>query len=364
MLQMSHDDIAALGMVHFLLSEPVGQFVEELPLLVRRMATTSVSEEEWSAERVRGAIQWAKTYGARAAGGASHLYVTAPARRAFQTPENELLAFVVDAIVQAGRRSSWWGRDAEVAGRVIHERVSAVQRWQQSRSLLEVERRPVTPRSVRRVSSGRHRRAYGSAVETHLAYRSMVSRSDPQAVREAVEKHGLVTTDDAVLFELLCTFNLLDAVRARGWRMDPFRLIEGSLRLSGARGDDERLDVWYQRVPEELKRDSRYGRVLRTHGFSLVKPLRPDLVVRVTRGADFRWLLVEAKLGIVRSVEASAREALVDLLAYRRAFDLSLRDNPMPYGLGIAWGDGLAPRRDEVMLCSPDRLREAVALVL
>lgn len=363
LLQMRHEDIAALGTVHFLLGDAVGRLVKDLPLLVRRMATTSVSEEEWSAERVRGAIQWAKTHGARAATAVSHLYVTAPAHRAYQTPENELLAFIVDAIVGASRKSGWYGREMGVAGGHVHERVSAVEKWQQSRSLLEVERRPVTPRSVRRVSSGRHGRRYRSVVGAYEAFRSMVARSDPATVREAVERQALVATDDSVLFELLCTFKLVDALHGRGWDMSPFSLIGGSLQLSGARGKNERLDVWYQQVPRELKTGSRYREILKAHGFSHAAPLRPDIVVRLSRGKASRWVVVEAKLGVVRSAEASARAALVDLLAYRRAFDHVLEANPVPYGLGVAWGEGLSPRGSEVMLCSPDRLEEAVVAV-
>lgn len=364
LLQLPSEDVAKLGRVHFLLSKEVGALVESLPGLARRMATTTSAEEEWSAERIRGPIQWSKTFAARAATGSPNMYVTAPAHRAYQTPENELLAFVLDAVVTTSRRSGWYGRAAEEAGRLVQERVSSVEKWLQSRSLLEVERRPPTPRSIRRVRSGRHRRRYSSVLDAHRVFTQLVARRDYAAVRDAVEQHALVTREDATLFELLCTFKFVDALKGCGWSVIPFRLFGGHLRLSATRGSNEKLEVWYQGIPAGLGNPSIYRDVLKAHGIGGAARLVPDLVVHRQGGAGDRWLLVEMKLGIKRSVTDSARAALSDLLAYRRAFQHALKDNPLPYGLGIAWGEDLAPSDSEVMLVSQDRLKEALTAVL
>ena len=41
----------------------------------------------------------------------------------------------------------------------------------------------------------------------------------------------------------------------------------------------------------------------------------------------------------------AARQALTDLLAYRRAFDHVLAPGSQTYGLGVAWGEELSPGR-------------------
>jgi len=79
-------------------------------------------------------------------------------------------------------------------------------------------------------------------------------------------------------------------------------------------------------------------------------------------GGSVTWLVVEAKLRLTRSVEDSARAALFDLLGYRRAFEERLRSQHGPHGLGVAWGVELIPVLDEIMLCSPDRIRDAFVL--
>jgi hypothetical protein len=87
-------------------------------------------------------------------------------------------------------------------------------------------------------------------------------------------------------------------------------------------------------------------------------------VIHRTSGESDHWLLVEVKGG-ERSVEKSARAAAYDLLAYRAAFAPVLSTNPTPYGLGLAWGENLAPASDhEMMLCTPDTLGVALQLAL
>ena len=85
----------------------LGALLAQLRFLARRLATTTATKEEWSAERIRGALQWGRTIGVRQATGIPHMYVTAPARRAFQTAENELLVTVLDAVIALGRETGW-----------------------------------------------------------------------------------------------------------------------------------------------------------------------------------------------------------------------------------------------------------------
>ncbi len=75
-------------------------------------------------------------------------------------------------------------------------------------------------------------------------------------------------------------------------------------------------------------------------------------------------MLIEVK-GVERAVSDSARRALFDLLAYRRAYEESLADGPERYGLGIAWGSSLEPSQDaEIALCTPDTVERALEPLL
>jgi hypothetical protein len=358
LLQLSEQDVLTLARLHFLLSREVQALLDGLPLLLRQLATTTAHQQEHSAERVRGAIQWGSTIAARASGGLPHLYVTAPARRAFQTPENELLVFVLEAIARLGQQTGWHHHNGEGIRQLVGDRTAAAQRWLQARMLLEVDRRPPTPRSMMRVRTGRHHRRYRHAISTWERDRSLIAQLDRTQLRELIESTAIVTRDNPTLFELLCTFAVIDALSACGWHPGPFRLFRGQLHLTAQHGD-QRLDLWYQTTPQALAASSRYTQVLRQHGFTQPSGLRPDMILRRAANGRERWLLVEVKL--YGHVQDGARAALQNLLAYRRAFDTRLAGNNEIYGLGIAWGADLQPNPAEVMLCTPDTIPAAIS---
>jgi hypothetical protein len=295
-----------------------------------------------------------------------HAYVTRPARRAYQTPENELLVHVLDAVARTGRDTTWFNRSTGAAS-IVNERVDGAEYWRQHRVLSDIQRRPVTPRTTTRVRAGRNRKPYASAIAAYELLRSLVRQLDRGAVRDVVEQRALVVTADSVLFEMMCTFAVIEALSGARWVMDRLRLIQGKLRLDATRGS-ESLRLWYQSVPQEFRASSRYLSIAGKHAVP-VESLRPDMVLRWDSQAGRRWLIVEAKLGDVsfqsgRSVEGSARAALKDVLMYREDFSDVLDETASPYGLGVAWGAELSPREGRVMLATPDRLGDALHLWL
>jgi hypothetical protein len=359
LLQMPASDLRAVGGLQFLTSDALRHLLDGMPFLLRRLATTTLHEEEWSLERIRGSIQWGRTIGLRHATGLQHLYVTAPSRRAYQTPENEILVFLLDETVRLGRLSGWHRSTSEAAGRIVSGTVAQAERWRQSRMLGEVDRRPITPRLVSRVRAGRFRRRYQAVLDAFDRYYELIGVLDRAAIREAVERHGLVARDDPTLLELVCTFMILNALEGMGWKLDRLRLFEGSLRIDGERGQDK-VEITYQSTPRALSTGSLYRDVQRRHALD-PGGLRPDLVLRRARnGVPDRWLLVEVKGG-EPSVRTLARRAAYDLLAYRRAFSPVLDKCDEPYGLGVAWGAELsAASEGDMRLCTPDMLPDAL----
>jgi hypothetical protein len=367
LLKWPETDALRLGELQFLLSNEAGALLHAMPRLVRRLATASAREEQWSGERLLGPVQWGRTLSVRAATGSQHIFVTAPAERVHQTAENELLVHVLDAIVRVARSSGWdQSLTHERPARIVRERLFEAERWQQSRMLSAVERTPPTSRSLARIRSGRNRNRYAEVLAAHDRLVSLVEHLDRQAVRSAIEHAGLVTADEATLFELLTTFSLIDALRAHGWRLRPFYLFQGRVHTSGSRDDGRRIDLWYQSTPADLATGSYYRQVLASHDFPRRHDLRPDMALRWTdQHSQSRWLLVECKLSQSRGVGHAARQALADLLSYRRAFDTALASAATPYGLGVAWGQGLNPDSEaEIALCTPDTLDEALRQIV
>jgi hypothetical protein len=362
LLQMPVAQVRFLAQLRFILSEPVGQLVEQLPFLVRRLTTTTVNELEVSVERVRGVIRWGETFAYRAATGLPHAFVSAPSRRAFDTPENQVLAFALRAIAEFGAQTGWHDAGATGLAGQVRERVAEATRWRQSRALAELEAGLPSPTALARVRSGRARRRYQAALDVIDVYQRYIARLDREALREAIEERALVVSDDPTLLELECAFGAIRALREQGWQGGPDALLgRGSSLIFRGRRGPARIDVHYQSAPPELARDSRYVGVQRAHQFGSSGVLRPDLVLRIDAADDVRWLLVEVKKRVAGVADA-ARAATLDLLGYRRAYEAVLGRQPEPYGIGYAWGEALIAAPDsEIALCTPDTFAATLA---
>lgn len=367
LLQMPAAEVRYLAQLDFILSEPVGQLLEEMPSLIRRLTPTTASETEMSTQRIRGSIRWSETYAQRAASATPNLFVTNPTRRAFNTPENQVLAFALFAIADFGRRTGWHRGATSGPARYIHDRVAEATRWLQARQFLGVPTLPPTPITISRVRTGRARLRYQKALEVVELYQRYIARLDRAAIRDAIEHRALITRQDDVLLELHCAFDTIATLRRLGWRAPPSGLFGSGLWppvIFRAYRNGTRLELLYQATPGELSAGSLYREVQAAHGFSATGGLRPDLVLKTAKDGIVRWLLAEVKSGD-RKVEALARAATYDLLAYRRAFAPVLDQQSVPYGLGYVWGAELRPSLEsDVTLCTPDTLPDALEALL
>src|SRR5438552_1080504 len=74
-LCMPPAEIRTLALAHFILGDEVARLLDAMPALMRRLATTTVDEEERSPDRVRGPIQWGPTLATQAATGLRQIYI-------------------------------------------------------------------------------------------------------------------------------------------------------------------------------------------------------------------------------------------------------------------------------------------------
>ena len=209
-LQMQAAEVRHLAYLDFILSGPVQELLEQMPSLIRRLTTTTVAETETNYERIRGNIRWGETFARRAAMGTPHLFVTAPTRRAFDTPDNQVLAFALSTIARVGKRTGWSDEHARGQAKEVHHRVSEATRWFQARQFTGLGIQPPTPRTLSRVRSGRARLRYQPALCVVDMYLRHVAPLDRQAIRRAVEERALIVSSDDALLEMYCagTVNL------------------------------------------------------------------------------------------------------------------------------------------------------------
>lgn len=361
LLDLREQDVFAIARALFLLCDEVQAFLADVPDLLRRLPTSSAQVEERSAERIRGSIRWQATLLARRSSGMPNLYITAPAERAYQTPENELLVFLLDAITVLGQQIGWDASKGPAAS-VVNSRAADASRLLSSRMLTTIDRRPPSPRRLARVRTGRHRRRFQSALDLFERYETLIGHLHRPSLKDAVEQGGLVVQPNDKLFEIYVFFLVLDWLKHTGWTLPPPRVFRGGLKVTARRGNRS-CDVHYQSVPRSLSRDSRYQETSIAHGFP-GSHLRPDLTIVETFGEATNTLMVELKMGTHRTAIKSVREALKDLLAYEASFEVGLANQTRPVGLGLAWGSGLAPVDHRIMLATVDHLTDGLELFL
>ena len=178
--------------------------------------------------------------------------MTTPARRAHDTPENAVLVFALDAIRLVGGQGGWARSSSGDHVETARERVAEAERWLQARELAELRRAQPSQQTLARVRSGRAAARYQPALDVVDLHATYVRRLDRDALREAVQQHALVTSDNSVLLELLCAFRVQRALERLGWeRLGRPGLVAHGPFLSAERGDSL-IELHYQRAPDAL----------------------------------------------------------------------------------------------------------------
>ena len=296
LLQMPVAHVRHLAHLQFVLSDEVGRLLHGMPALSRRLTTTSEPERMVSAERIQGPIRWGETFAERASTGVPHAFVTAPTRRAFDTPENRVLVFALDAVAEFGARTNWHRGDTAGPPAVVRARVDGAVRWRQARSLRDLPHAVPTPALQARVRARRSFRRYQHAMDVVDLHRRYVRRLERDALRAAVEQHALIARELSVLVELECLFAALRALREGGWRAAPDQLVRPPLVFHGRReGATVEVEADARGGSTEVRLD--VDGLLPNRGYAEVRDefmLGSRLLVApvLTRGATRRTVLI------------------------------------------------------------------------
>ncbi|ELZ06805.1 hypothetical protein [Natrialba aegyptia] len=349
---LSISDFDRLKRIHFTLSEPVRDYLDELPERLRRVRTASNVEREQVRGEVRGAVDWGQTYRARYAENPDDRskFVTRSPYTEYQLPENVLLKTLlsilaetvktdISAIDQSWRRDVWSDANAEAFVRRISQnihldRINADEDTPIEASHLEAARRSRQP-------------LYYEAYELYQLYDRLLNNEfDEPRVREILFE-TLFVPDTATLFELACVFRLLRSLEDE-YEVALHTIEAGSGAIAELRTDRWQIEVYHdetgpltfnERLPEDPMDEylRRYERVLDRHrnflGRKSHRPLyqgRPDLIMVVNERKDAdktprKILLGEFKHSSSESVFSDAVQEIFEYLEYARPEEAASR---------------------------------------
>lgn len=344
LLNLRRSDFRRVLAVHALLSEPVRNFMADLPAGIRRPITES-NRTPVPGRTITSGIDWAATIRYRATSSpAEQVWVTRPAHRIFDVPENQALLWVLQTL-------------EDRAGVAAPPAVAVGQWGQEIRSIAGAVRTKLRTAWLEGLSGDWP----GDAVYERLQadrigfYRIRVANAakylrrllvnpDSADLVEAMCDRFFEPTRDWQLFEIAVLLRIARALKTVGEPVGKGGMLVGGrgpfaqYKLSSTR----RIRLWYQAWPpksgpSELDDAVSY--------YELSKgPTRPDIIVDFLEdGASIRLIVLELKAS---SSGAYIGEGLKQLLGY-------LKDRPRLTGAEAA-GWLVAPPSNSYTTKPPD----------
>lgn len=321
LLALDDADLRRVVAVHLCLSETVQAFLAALGDGIRRPITSS-ERPPVVGQAVRGAVDWGATIRTRSvAGGDPTLFVTRPARRIFDVPENRALAWLIrrldgylrravgGVLGDDGEQTKW---DAQL--RAARGRLARARRHPWLRDIAAERPTAATLRRLRAARTAFYAQAVPDAILALMRWGEHPSEDD---ITELLCERWFRPNQDWRLFEVVVALRLARAFAAASPVRRRARLLYDTggspyARYTLADGDEVRLH--YQGWPPSTSA-SRHAEARARHQLHAGAP-RPDLCIS-RHGAAPDAAVLELKATTSASYLGAGLSQLLGYLAER-----------------------------------------------
>lgn len=363
LLGLRESDLRRVLAVHVMLSAPVRELTAELPTAVRQPLTSSVRARV-AGRTVTSGIDWAATARHHATSSPlGAIWVTRPASRIFDIPENRALAWVLRTLEERGTMAIPPTGDVPASwGDEIHATMGLVHRVRRTAWLEGVPAIWPGNDAYFRLSADR-RGFYRIRVANAARYlRHILLTPTSEEIVQALSERYFEPRQDWKLFEIAILMRITRALTDIGAKLTPIRLFHDSgsgpfarFRINAAR----EVRLWYQSwpaatAPSELEDAARHYELASAGN-------RPDIVIELLfAGESRRALILELKAS---ASSAYLSSGLSQLLAYLKDRP-RLTSEPASGWLVAPASAGFVskpPNRRALWITSADEVADAVA---
>lgn len=306
--------------VHTMLSSPVRELVADLPTGVRRPLTASVRPRV-AGRTVTSGIDWAATARHRAtASPLGDIWVTRPANRIFDIPENRALAWVLRTLEERGSLAVPPARDAPGAwGEEIRSMTGIVHRARRTAWLEGVPSTWPGDDAYTRLRADRMGFYQMRVTKAARYLRKILLAPSPEDIVKALSERYFEPNQDWKLFEIAVLMRITRTLSEIGKRVGQTRQFNDSGRtpFAGFRVNPGReVRLWYQAwplssAPSELADAVKHYKM--SNGGN-----RPDIVIElVEAGVSVRVIILELKASDSGSYLSSGFSQLLGYLRDR-----------------------------------------------
>ncbi|MEN2465628.1 hypothetical protein [Ornithinibacillus sp. JPR2-1] len=343
---VSKKNLQLLCEIYFLLSDEVREFVEEIaPSILNRLSKVSLREYKVLRGNIRGKVNWGKTLTERyASGGDQSIFVCSQRSSLFDLPENRLLLFLLKRIVSISKSLS--GNDISETN-IDLNRFS--DKWVDTVTEFGLKANKLLKNPFIREIGEMYDLSFKVIMETEKTRGQMYTRlanigrmyylilNKPiNYLEEVLNIKTLEPLNKDTLYEIAVLFKFFSATRRNGWIEKNIGLIGGSSSIiSHFKLGTKKLKVYYQSIPKEFEKESRYGPLMNKYGLS-DRFRRPDIVVEVTNRTKKSYYIIEVK-------RSNKRGYLVDgaykLFGYLKDFESVKGNENNLSGVLVGWSN-------------------------
>jgi hypothetical protein len=298
LLRLPESDLRRVLAVHAMLAAQVRAFVSALPLGIRRPITSS-TRPRVAGRTVTSGIDWAATVRHRAtASPVGGIWVTRPANRIFDTPENRALAWVLQtleersliAVPHATESPGAWGEE-------IRSMTGSIRRSRQTAWLEAIPTTWPGDDVYLRLKADRMGFYHTNVSDAARYLRRIIGSPTPGDIVDALCELYFEPTQDWRLFEIAVLMRICRSLTTVGERIGATRLfIDGRIRpFARYRINSIReVRIWYQAWPPETA-PSALDDAVRYYELPSGGN-RPDIVIElVETGISRRAFILELK---------------------------------------------------------------------
>lgn len=343
--RLSKHDIRVLANIRFLLSDEVKKLLDETaPKIVSRLSKASIIEKVTDRSKIKGRIDWPRTYGVRAAaGGDASLYVYAQRAQIFDLPENRLFLFIIQQIHNSARNLSsddfnsltWYSESAEGDKWINRITLIAAQTARFLRNPYIARIGKLHELSEKIIEQTKHARApYYRNLAEAAEFFSFCQNSPVAFLKENLKDNILEPLNKDTLYEIAVLFKVITTATDLGWKETRTGLIGSSANtVCTLEADECTLRVFYQKLPKVFREHSRYGELMTAYGLS-EKLRRPDIILSFEEAGKQKYYIVEVKRSMRRSYLV---DGAYKLLGYLKDFEDIRTNGAELNGMLVGW---------------------------
>lgn len=377
LMGLTPEELLVLKKINFLLSSEFKELLNILPQLMRNLAHSTRKETIECRGIVRGRIDWGLTIKERYSQGFSDpsLFICKPASKMYDLPENQLLKYILNEIVNFCDDIEFLPKETEeiLEESKANDYIETIQTRRSfvRKTLKNVQFHNISlpsvirPKTIQRTRNHRNRN-YRPLVHCYELYENLFLYETRNSLKNLLEKQLLEPLNDDKLYELYILFKVFEKLKLKGGKLSLGLLKPGKKInpfVAQYHDEEETINVYYQKMPGNCWKESEYKDIFRFYDLN-VSSRRPDIILEFLEENSYQ--LIEVKRTSNRNyIVDSVYKVIGYLNDFKKCFpDKKANDGVLVVWKGIKIDDWFGAAKKQIIILSEPNLNKGLNKIL